>query len=358
MRGNFLITWALLGAFTAFAAENNHKAVHKSLFSGIELSEECLDAYQSGVNRYQKALENSYRGEFEDLLMHKRADFEDCSTELMLGAFDARSMQTQLLSLELLLELDYTHNTLRLSSPAVIAEVQKDFETRFKSALADDKVVAYLIENINEFGETLENFKNSAFDLAAQEKKALAIGRFIFTPAKARKIRTLHNFVRDASGLRQTNADGEWTIVDGDFSTAVKAHWKMVTDLATEYLEWKPSRWFGEDSWIYGSIWRHYFGDREAPSIREIKESHYMDMMEWFIRIAENNYGIPTNSHREVFTVMLKKQTAYLDRDIATIKAVKVGYVGAMFVPVGIALGSAGLAYVGLSVPAGVSSFT
>ena len=158
-------------------------------------------------------------------------------------------------------------------------------------------------------------------------------------------------------GAIQTDDQGNPILEEGRFFKIARTTYNEAFKVAKEYIEWQPSIWFGEDSWVYGGFWR-WIGVDDGPSIREIKEESYFKLFEQHLRYVRG-LGIKLDAFYDLQKTMLQKQSAFIERDIAVLKKVRTGVAMAPLVPVAMALGGAGLGYVGLSsLNAGTASFT
>jgi hypothetical protein len=336
------IIWCVLAAvFATSISAKAEEAEFSSALAKVPLKENCKSSYEAGAKVYQDAISSENSKLHESLNAGLPPDAKDCLFEYTMGFLEAQTQMAQVLALELMMDLKY----------AGIAreKISRLFEERFRRAFLDPSTVAKLISEEESLKAGLEEFEAAAFRIAVERHEALPFGRFIFSPHPKRKVRTQYDY--------RVNSLGEVEITEGSFMKIVNTLWSQTQSLAEEYLRWEPSMWFGEDSLVYGSFWMWWRNDPSEQSIREIKEQGYFRLLDQQVAVARS-YGLPLKAFYELQKVMLAKQAAYLDRDIEIVKAVKMAYIAAPFVPLGMALGTAGLAYAGLPALSGASSFS
>src|SRR5690606_4542234 len=126
---------------------------------------------------------------------------------------------------------------------------------------------------------------------------------------------TLYDYELDGNGTLLRDGRAEVRLSPGSLSRAASSLWEHARKAAEEYLNYQPSAYFGEDSYMYGSFWRA-LGLDDGPSIREIKESGYLKRLRMYLGYAER-LRVRTEPFRKLYELALQKQRQQLARDIA-----------------------------------------
>ncbi|MDA9189346.1 hypothetical protein N9O57_00010 [bacterium] len=296
------MTHTLLALFLFIVATTTSHALESKIFN-VELEEKCKDAHALGTQVYKETLEKKARGEiehFDEILRERKSEVDpECLAEYQVAFFEAHSMTTQFTLIEYALDIEQ-------SSLKNHKEIKSFYKKRFNNLF---------ISRVDLNKQVLDTsvVKKALYEYSKSVRKAIPVGRFVFTPTMPRnklRVRTLFDYVEDKNGNLLTE-DGEFTVKDGSFIRQVKLIMGELEKNTKEYMDWVPANWWGKDSGIAGKM---LLKDGEL-SYREQKEEAYFDFHNLLYKKAKK-LGIELKLFYDVKMSMLKKQAAYIDRDL------------------------------------------
>jgi hypothetical protein len=169
---------------------------------------------------------------------------------------------------------------------------------------------------------------------------------------------TLYDYDFDSTGKIKLDANQQEIITEGSYPKIAKSNFERAVSVAKEYLDWRPSLFFGEDSLWRGSWWR-YFGSSYEKSLREVKEKGYHALFLKHISFARK-MRFSLKEYSAIYKLMLQKERAVLERELNTYEKMHKYRWAPVLIPVGMYLGSALLvkSTFFLALPAEMASFT
>ncbi len=343
-------------------------AAVQTVFSQVPIPEKCRDSYARGIETFHEAhLAEVLRRGDEALASHMTAALAnetgaahpDCAFFFSMGAYDAHGLLQQNVIMELFLELQAVESDDRLADAVRKARVQGVlalFRERFQLAGLEQAQVETLLTS-SERATTTQSFIKELRQIARQKQAAIPFGRFVFVALETSLPLTQFEYVWTPAGQVAVGAEAQLTVKIGSYQKLAERLLNDVYHTAQDYIKWQPGILYGEDSFLHGAFWRWWRNDPYEKSIREIKEDHYFTVIRRFSQMA-NQLHLKMEPFRSIELHMVKKQRAYLERDIQAFDRVRIAVMAAPLVPVGMYLGAAGLAYAGMtSLPAGASTF-
>lgn len=351
----------------AFSASANNT----SLYSKIKFDESCRPTYDAGYSIFQEVLKGELSKLDLDLLKKKKQEEypAECQFSFILGYMDAQNLFNQRLMGEYVLELMDLHDeeTKKIINHERLVAVKEHFSDRILATYQDPIMLDQVQPENDQLFHMAYVFKQKMASIAQKFEQAIPFGRFLFVSGGSTEPLTIFQYLLNEEGKIATNKKGEVvTTVEGSYQERANKLWDMAVEVAEEYVAWEPAVFVGEDSFLYGAFWKGDMGFfdslsqgykevwgsitgkkvekpyEEQKSIREIKEEGYLERMRLVIRAAER-INLKTKSFYQLYTHMLKKQKAYLERDINLLTVAQVGTALSPLVPLGMALGSMGL---------------
>lgn len=333
----------------------------QTLYSQIPIPLQCESDYSQGSEYLAKLVSEGFDlGQREQVIakfdgaLQTYSEENPCRFYFSVGMFDAQSLLQQISSLEYFLELEkiaqdnktHTLNAIKLLyhsrfqklglTAENISKLETDPELR-------SSAVAKLTQQLNEAA----NLKN----------EAMFLGRFVFV-GNSMPVLTLFDYDFDSAGNFVKDNNGQEQVIEGSYARLAKTNFQFAVSLAKEYLEWRPSLFFGEDSFWYGS-WRNYFGSTYEKSLREVKNDGYFNLFSKHISFARK-LRVDTREYLKIYQLMLKKDRAVLERELGTYEKMHKYRWAPVLIPVGMYVGSALLVKSSffLALPANTSSFS
>ena len=326
-------------------------------YSHDEIESACEDAYTAGNEVFATSItEDQSASERRDLLSaESERTAEECRYAFAMGAFDAQYAFLQKIILEFGLELHAARSF--DSSEALTVVLLDEFHARLQQAGMEDQVSDEYLLGAEFRSIVIPKFIAAMKKLALREGAAVPFGRFLFVQAPYIDLLTLYEYQRHPESFAmQKDAAGSPLVGSGSYQRATRALGERTIRLVNEYVNWQPSTYFGEDSWWHGSFWRYF--NPEEPSVRQVKEEGFFKIMHMLVGEARQ-LNVKLAPYLKLQKLMLAKQKAYLKRDLNVYEKTQYALAAAPLIPVGMALGAAGLSYAGLSsLPAGASSFS
>ncbi len=301
--------------------------------AGSLIRPECQDTFQKGIEYYFAKIEKKDSQNLEDRI---REVVQLCRAEFSMGFFEGQLNAAKLVVFEFL--LDKEQSSLKGQSLGYEKQIYDFYKLRWKKAELPEDYLNQILADKEFLDNQLSSLKNNLVELAQKKKKALLFGRFVFAPKG--KIYTHWDYKVDDQGVIAKNENGEALQRQGTYQRAVEFLEKQLRSNYEEYMNWKPSSWFGEDSLVYGAARRK----SDEPSIREIKENFYFQTHRYLFERAQF-LGLDLNPFNKIEMSMLEKQSAYLDYHIKIAEKVVLLYRLAPAFPLALHLGALGLGY-------------
>jgi hypothetical protein len=310
----------------------------------------CEESFSSGEKAFQEAvLKKISPLEFTIFLDQKLKAHTNCEVAFSLGAYQAKSLLSQNILMEWMLELHQLKYNLEAINHSGL---KKYYQERFNQAFMNGDEMNNSLTDLAFVEKSVQNFLTFLTEKSLQTKKPIPFGRFIFTVKKG--LMKLYDYSKDDSGKILFDGDNNPLLVEGNYIKFSKYIWSSVLKNAQEYIDWQPAIFFGTDSFWYGSFWR----EEGEQSLREVKEDGYFATFTQFYNYAKEMQLDLTEFHR-IRNIMWQKSNAYLDRDIQAYSRAKIGVLAAPLIPIAMVAGTAGLATVGItSVASGAATFT
>jgi len=347
-----LISLFLL-ASTGFAQE--------TLYSKIKIPQACESDYQNG-NTFLKHLvqqgfdlgDRSQTITTLDKALSAYPEDDECRFYFSVGMFDAQGLLQQIVTLEYFLEIQNAENQGALGQFTGIEEL---YQSRFQKLGLDSSLIVKLKQNVPLRSEAIGKLSLTLNAIAEQKNEAVFLGRFVFLGAPFAPM-TLFDYVFDTNGKIKKGDNNQELITEGSYPRAAKANFERAIEVAKQYLDWRPSLFFGEDSFWRGAWWM-YFGTSYEKSLREVKNDGYFDLFSKHFSFARK-LRLNTEQFRKIHQLMLDKERATLSREIGTYEKMYRYRWAPLFVPVGMYVGSALLIKSSwfVALPANTSSFT
>jgi hypothetical protein len=310
----------------------------------------CEASFSSGEKAFQEAvLQNISPLKFSHFLDQKVKAHSNCEVAFSLGAYQAKSLLSQNILMEWMLEIDRLNYDLTQIEDSGI---KKHYQMRFDAAFMNGDEMQATLNDLPLVKKSVTNFLNFLKQKSIETRKPIPFGRFIYTAYKG--LMTLYNYNKNKMGQIQYDEKNNPLLVEGNYIKLSKFVWGTTLKNAQEFIDWKPAIFFGADSFWYGSFWREE-GDQ---SLREVKEDGYFATFSQMYQIAKD-LQLDLSEFMRVRTIMWQKSMAYLDRDIQAYSRTQIGVLAAPFIPLAMVVGAAGLATVGVTTTAaGTASFT
>lgn len=351
-----LRTYFLLFSFISLRA-----IAIETLYSKLPVPSECNSDYQKGSDLLAQLISQGFDlGDQNktiaklDIALASYQENNPCRFYFSVGMFDAQGLLQQMATLEYFLELDQFKN---LSALQNLNGIKQVYRSRFQKVGLDKNLIESLEINLSLRQESLSKLTTNLNSIAEQKNEAVFLGRFVFL-GNSFSVMTLYDYVFEGNGLVKKGPNGQELIEDGTYPKIAKANFERAVNLAKEYLEWRPSLFFGEDSFWRGSWWR-YFGSPYEKSLREVKQEGYDKLFLNHISFAKKLH-LSTSEYHKIYALMLSKERATLAREIDTYEKMYRYRWAPVLIPVGMYAGSALLIKSTwfLALPAETASFT
>lgn len=333
----------------------------ETLYSRLPIPQSCENDYSQGrlflAQLIQQGFDLGNRNKTVAALDQALAQYpetHECRFYFSLGMFDAQGLLQQQATLEYFLEIESAESDGALTRLIGIEEL---YQARFKKLGLDSNFTQSLKSNVKLRKESLEKLSQQLNILAEEKNEAVFLGRFVFLGNYVGTM-TLFDYVFNADGKIRKGDNQQELITEGTYPKTAKANFERAIEVAKAYLEWRPSLFFGEDSFWRGAWWR-YFGSTYESSLREVKNEGYFKLYSQHISLAKK-LRIDTSDYRKVYQLMLNKDRATLNREITTYDKLHRYRWAPLLVPVGMYAGSALLLKSTwfMALPANTSSFT
>lgn len=259
---------------------------------------------QNAANKLSDSLELAWK-------QVKSSDAE-CLADFSIAAYETREKILQALLFEGLLEI----NDVPSSRLAVRTRFEKFLEVKGISDFPFEKI----IDDDSTRVQVTKQLIDHAFLQAAQQRTALQVGNYVFTPRKRFKPMRADKWQKFVTWLQEETRKN-----------------------AQEFLDWIPSMWFGEDAFVRGVLRKDH-----EDNLYFAKVNGAFSLFEAQMNTARG-LGLDMAPYYKIQEIMHQKQFAIEDRDMQTMKAVRVSVCFAPLVPLGMAAGAGGLVYVGVS---------
>jgi hypothetical protein len=320
------------------------KAVaNETLYSKIPIPNRCESDYEKGNQLLPQWVNQGFdlgnRNETISKLDSAMAEYSannPCRFYFSVGMFDAQALMQQMATLEYFLELKYsqdekTNNSLR--------DLKQLYRIRFQKLGLESSVIESLDQNADLINESLQNLISRLNSVADQKDESVFFGRFVFVGKQFDRLMTLYDYALDSNGNFKTDTHNQPILEEGSYSKIAKTNFYHAVAVAKDYLQWKPSLFFGADSHWRGAWWR-YFGSPYEKSLLEIKQEGYDKLFLRHISFAKN-LRIDTKEYYKIYQLMLDKEKATLSRELDTYEKIYKYRWAPVLVPVGMYAGSA-----------------
>ncbi len=349
-----------VGLILSFLLSTSSSA-SETLYSKIPIPTPCESDYQKGNQFLAELINQGFdlgnRNETVsrlDKALSNYAEDNECRFYFSVGMFDTQGLMQQLATLEYFLELRSSESTRTQNN---IKGINNLYQSRFKKLGLASDFITTLSENNKLKDNAIEKITTSLNAVAEQKNEAVFLGRFIFLGHSFQPM-TLYDYVFDSNGFIKKGDDNQELLVEGSYPKIAKANFEKSIQLAKDYLEWKPSLFFGEDSLWRGSWWR-YFGSPYEKSLREVKNDGFFDLFLRHISFARK-LRVDLKEYLKIYQLMLDKDKAVLNREIGVYEKMYKYRWAPVLVPVGMYAGGALLVKSTwfLALPAETASFT
>jgi hypothetical protein len=294
---------------------------------------ECQETFQKGIEYYFAKIEKKDIQDLEDRIKEVTPI---CRAEFSMGFFEGQLNAAKLIVFEYLLDKEQTK--VPVDQVAFERQLLDLFKSRWKVAELPDEYFDQILSDTDFLRLQLESLKSNLFDLSKKKRKAILFGRFVFAPNNQIYTHWNYKFNSEGSILRLEN--GALDQEPGSYQRTVELLEKHLRSNYEEYMNWKPSTWFGEDSLVYGAARRKV----DEPSIREIKENSYFEFHR-LLSLRAKSLGLDLKPFYKIEMSMLEKQRAYLDYHIKVAERVVLLYRLAPAFPLALHLGAIGISY-------------
>lgn len=330
-----------------------------TIYSKEAVPASCIDAYRSGVDTAMELLKKE-GGKLEELdtQLNKQSS-EECRYFFSLGAFDSIQLAQQTVVLEYMLELKVMRDSPNFeqksaASSAYMNALRRHFQERLHLLFADDVDLTTLDDP--RFRPAADDFAKKLSAIAREQQKIVNFGRFIVTQEPSLPVFTAFEFELNEQGRIEKKADGQVGVRQGTYFKALQSIGSQMEQTVQNYLKWKPGLFYGNDSAWTGVFWRT-LGVDKSPSLREVKQDGFDQDMRTYMNAARLLQA-DMKPFEELYKIMLKRERELLEREAETYRRTTYGLYAAPLIPIGMAIGAAGLASVGFKALVGASSFT
>jgi hypothetical protein len=310
----------------------------------------CEESFLAGEKAFQEAVLNNISPlKFPHFLDQKVIAHKKCEVAFSLGAYQAKSLLSQNILMEWMLELyRLNYDLIKIESSGI----KKYYGQRFNAAFMNGDEMQATLNDLPLVKKSVTKFLNFLQEKSLGNRKPIPFGRFIYTAHKG--LMSLYNYKKNEVQQIQFDVKNNPILVEGNYIKLSKYAWETTLKNAQEFIDWKPAIFFGQDSFWYGSFWR----EEGEQSLREVKEDGYFATFSQMYLIARD-LQLDLDEFMRVRKIMWQKSSAYLDRDIQAYSRAKIGVLAAPLIPIAMVAGTAGLASVGLgATAAGTTSFT
>lgn len=346
----FLLTLMAVGAHAS-----------QTLYTQIPIPPQCEADYHQG-NQYltQLVSEGFDLGQREQVIskldsaLNTYSEEQPCRFYFSVGMFDAQGLLQQMATLEYFLELNQLEER---NNPSALAAIKKLYYSRFKKLGFDNEAISKLDNNVELKNSSVKAITLSLNEIADSKSEAVFLGRFVFV-GNSMPVLTLFDYDFDGSGNIKVDKNNQEQVVQGSYQRLAQNNFEHAVSVAKEYLEWRPSLFFGEDSFWYGS-WNRYFGSPYEKSLREVKNDGYHNLFLKHLSFARK-LRLETKEYANIYQLMLKKDRAVLERELGTYEKMHRYRWAPVLIPVGMYVGSALLvkSTFFMALPAETASFT
>lgn len=364
-----------------------------SLYHKVSIPIKCEQSYTLGTKFFAKAVEDSFkvrntyafylsRSEQQELMKFKRmVAYEnkwkellekdkalppekriypiDCRLYFDIGVYDALGLSQQNTIIEYLLETDHNHRLYRKNYryKRIKEMTDRDFKQRLFKLEVTDEAIANMDYGTKFFNTILPKVKSEFLRIAKEEndEKPITFGRFIFIPSK-RDYYSIYEYKlwrpRGVLVRKREVRGHDYEKVAGSWQYQVQKLVNEAIGMATEYIKWNPSTWFGDDALVAGVLSEYnpleWLKDDSKDlghwdNVRMVKEKWYFDMITYYRNQAKNRLFAPHSMLKpfdDISNVMAEKQSATFDRDIKV--AEKIGFGAFMAIPLVLSMPLAG----------------
>ncbi|MFM8313111.1 MAG: hypothetical protein ACKOA8_02390 [Deltaproteobacteria bacterium] len=333
----------------------------ETLYSKLPIPPNCDVDYQKGNQFLAELINQGFdlgnRNETIsqlDKAINQYSENDECRFFFSIGMFDAQSLLQQIVTLEYFLELETAE---RLDEPRNLIGIKELYRSRFTKLGLEPNQPESLEANQQLRAEALEKLSQNLNSLADSKEEAVSLGRFVFLGKRFHPM-TLYDYDFNSDGMIRRGENNQEILVDGSYPRVAKENFERAITTAKEFIEWKPSLFFGEDSFLRGSFWR-YFSKTDEPSLREVKSEGYHKLFLSHMSFARS-LRLDTHEYSKIYQLMLKKERSTLERDIAVFDKMYKYRWAPVLIPVGMYVGGALLIKSGwfLALPEGTASFT
>ncbi|MFM8314621.1 MAG: hypothetical protein ACKOA8_10080, partial [Deltaproteobacteria bacterium] len=333
----------------------------ETLYSKLPIPANCESDYQKGNEKIAHLVSQGFdlgkRGETIaelDNALETYSQESPCRFYFSVGMFDAQALLQQMVSLEYFLELDQIKINQQTHT---LVGVQSLYRDRFQKLGLDPKSLLSLQKDEKLRTEAVRNISDNLNKLADEKSEAIFLGRFVFV-GHSMPVFTLFDYDFEPSGKIKVGDNNQELILEGSYPRIAKTNFEKAIAVAKEYLEWRPSLFFGEDSFWRGAWWR-YFGSPYEKSLREVKQEGYDRLFLSHISFARK-LRLSTDEYLKIYQLMLNKEKAVLARELNTYEKMYKYRWAPVLIPVGMYVGSALLVKSTLfaALPSGTTSFS
>ncbi len=335
-----LIVFATMSmALPSFASDT-------SANSSSKIPEECIQAISDGRNEMAQLIASgtdfSTPATFGPILDEKLSAFDEddlCRFYFSSGMFEMLTTAQQNIEAEYQLETMYKNEIGK--NEKIDADLDRWYESRLRR-LGRSDFASIQANRDSEAGRALvSKLVSTLKGQADRENKVVPFGRFAFVGRQAAMF-TLYDFDRETDDSLSLDENGDPKLVSGSLQDAREKLLRHAVKIAQDFMEWRPALYFGEDSHMYGALWRS-LGLDDSRSPREIKELSYFDQIR-MIEIGLDRLKANSTPLLRLRSAMVKKSRAVLEIELQALRQTEIGIWAAPFVPVGMYVGGAMLA--------------
>lgn len=344
----------ILASFKAPAAQ--------TLYSQLTIPVHCEADYKKGNEFLTHLVSEGFDLGDRDQVIQKldaalntySEEENSCRFYFSVGMFDAQSLLQQITTLEYYLELDEINKRQTFNTFAAIKNL---YRTRFQKIGLGLNEINTVEKDDKLRAEALGKITQHLNQVAESKGEAIFFGRFVFV-GNSMPVFTLYDYDFDSTGKIKIDANRQELITEGSYPKIAKSNFERAVSVAKEYLAWRPSLFFEEDSLWRGSWWR-YFGSPYEKSLREAKEEGYHALFLKHISFARK-MRFSLKEYSAIYKLMLQKERAVLERELNTYEKMHKYRWAPVLIPVGMYLGSALLvkSTFFLALPTEITSFT
>lgn len=305
---------ALVGVSRIAAKE---ATVVKSLYTKLEIPSTCHSSYKKGLEIFKQSLKlpvSRRKNFYSKKLLEIR---QECHLYFSIAIFDAQGLFQQTVVIEYMLEKQYLWQKFRRKPQFLKLQRsnEKFFHDRFEHADLDPKLISKINNDWGNYRKKLRLFSNHLRKIARQKKRPILFSRFVFTKGISYPM-TAWNYSYNEEGAIELNSKGIPLTKKGGYIIRVQRVLKNTYENAKEYIEWRPSTYFGEDSYMRGVLI-----NKPGDSYREEKEKLHWSNMRYNTQMA-NKLQVKEKLYKDLEQKMSKKFELTTNNELKTLEGV------------------------------------